>query len=277
MNLECLKRYQFLTGNALKIIAIIIMVIDHLAAGILMPIIQISANKLNINFNVELAWQVYDMMRVIGRIAFPLFCFLLVEGFVHTRNRKKYAFNLFIFALISEFPFDLLFWGDMSRSHGTWPFCNVYSNVFFTLLFGLFTLWGMECVSKKMNDDGKGKKVVSIILQLVCVVIGSVCAWYLDTDYAEYGVQLIAVLYFFRENRVVQVLLGLVFAILTGFFAPTYLISYLIILLYNGQRGVLRVKYLFYWVYPSHIMLFYFILVYWKYFHQYEGLWESYW
>ena len=101
-----LRAFQILSGSSLKIIAILSMVIDHFAAsilynGILLPAAPISQGSPYWNL-----YLVYRAMRTIGRIAFPIFCFLLVEGFFYTSNRKKYALRMLVFALLSEFPFD---------------------------------------------------------------------------------------------------------------------------------------------------------------------------
>lgn len=80
-------------------------------------------------------------MRFIGRIGFPIFCFLLIEGFLHTSSKKKYATRLFLFALVSEFPFDYALFNT--------PFAPGYQNVFFTLFLGLLTIWAIDTVSHK--------------------------------------------------------------------------------------------------------------------------------
>ena len=102
-----------ISGFVLKMIAVITMLIDHTAATILERGLM---GELSINFITEqnrLIWMgVYSIMRVIGRMAFPIYCFLLVEGFTYTRNRGKYALRLFLFAFISEVPFDLAFNND---------------------------------------------------------------------------------------------------------------------------------------------------------------------
>lgn len=69
-------------------------------------------------------------LRSIGTIAFPLFCFLLAEGFQHTKSRKRYIGLMFVFALISEIPFDIGFFSEYSRMEGTFPFYFKYQNVF---------------------------------------------------------------------------------------------------------------------------------------------------
>ena len=87
-----------MSGTTLKWIAVISMLIDHTA-------------EVLINHNAALTdpiWaQIYVLMRGIGRIAFPIYAFLLVEGFLHTRDVKKYLARMLTFAVVSEIPFDL--------------------------------------------------------------------------------------------------------------------------------------------------------------------------
>lgn len=114
------KNSAKVTGSTLKIIAIVTMLIDHTAAVLL-------GNNM--------------IMRMIGRIAFPIFIFLLVEGAIHTRNKIKYALRLSLFALISEIPFDLAFSNE--------PFFFGYQNVFFTLAIGMFMIIAFDLVEKQ--------------------------------------------------------------------------------------------------------------------------------
>lgn len=120
-----------LSGSALKIIAIVTMLIDHIAATVIIRILKFGG------YNDGL-YQLYRVMRNIGRIAFPIFCFLLVEGFMHTRDREKYALRLGCFAAVSEIPFDLAFNGKVLEVG--------YQNVFFTLLLGLLTMMAYDAV-----------------------------------------------------------------------------------------------------------------------------------
>lgn len=144
-------RQKGISGSTIKIIAVVAMLIDHIAAVILMR--QIFAKgflDLTESGNMDdiVVWLMengalyygYQIMRYIGRLGFPIFCFLLVEGFQRTRDVRKYALRLAAFALISEIPFDLATCGKV--------FYTGYQNVYFTLLFGLLALCCMDYVSK---------------------------------------------------------------------------------------------------------------------------------
>lgn len=143
-----------ITGSTLKLIAIIIMLIDHTAATILdRTLLARGLGELdgsNAQAAMDFMWEnigLYSLnivMRLIGRIAFPIFCFLLVEGFRYTHNKWKYALRLAIFALVSEIPFNLAFKGDF--------FDLSYQNVFFTLLIGLLVLIGFETIREKLAE-----------------------------------------------------------------------------------------------------------------------------
>ena len=97
INTFCSK-IQFLSGASLKLIAILSMLIDHVNKALIYP---------NLTSNDGVLTVVSNLFDIIGRIAFPLFCFLLVEGYFKTRSRKKYLFNLLLFGVISEVPFDM--------------------------------------------------------------------------------------------------------------------------------------------------------------------------
>ncbi len=137
-----------MNGKWLKVIAIITMFIDHVAAAVLSPYIldvkeAVNAGTLVLTDEMYdrflMLQDVYSFMRAVGRIAMPIFCFLLVEGFLHTKNIKKYFSRLLLFALISEIPFDLAFEQKLIY----WK----HQNVFFTLALGLFLLWIIRQIS----------------------------------------------------------------------------------------------------------------------------------
>lgn len=158
------KKKKFgITGSTLKIIAIISMFIDHFGASIvefyLYNILQPNGteySKALICSRVPRLWMEWmgdpekvmnlDItIRSIGRLAFPIFCFLLVEGFLHTRNMKKYLVRLGIFALVSDLPFDMAFFGEITIKH---------QNVFFTLFIAVFALLAADHVKKQESFNG---------------------------------------------------------------------------------------------------------------------------
>ncbi len=220
-----------ISGSTLKIIAIISMTIDHFAASFLyrgiMVLPSVSSNAELMRFLREL----YSVMRAIGRPAFPIFCFLLVEGFCHTRSQTKYAARLFLFALISEIPFDYGLRGAF--------FVERHQNVFFTLFIGLMVMILYTKFSKIP------------LLQFVILGLGLLAGRYFYVDYGFRGVFLIEVLFLFRNERLMQIIAG-VFAISWEATAP---IAFLPIWLYNGKRG-LRLRYFFYAFYPAHLIIF---------------------
>jgi hypothetical protein len=214
-----------LTGSTLKLIAIVTMLIDHIGAAILTQLPNFARD------NTTLYWT-YSILRYIGRIAFPIFCFLLVEGFLHTRNVKKYAARLFLFALISEIPFDLAFKRQV--------FYPEYQNVFFTLFIGLLTL-----IAIKHFENNKVFKIISMF-------VGILVAQFLVTDYMGFGVIFIILLYLFHNNiKLRNIVCSL--AIVWEITAP---IAFIPITLYNGERGF-KLKYFFYVFYPAHLLILY--------------------
>ena len=129
------NKYKVLTLSSLKWIALITMLIDHTAA-IMMPYYGIVEEITKINMAT-----VYDVMRGIGRISCPIFCFCIVEGFVHTRNIKKYLIRLFIFAIITEPIYDLAFFNTVMYLD--------YQNILWTFVIAILMLMAM----KKFNQN----------------------------------------------------------------------------------------------------------------------------
>ena len=157
-------------GSTIKLIAIIAMFIDHTAAVILERMMMragymlatISPDSLSSWIGGHrLLYASYMIMRLIGRFGFPIFCFLLVEGFLHTHNRTKYALRLFLFALISEIPFDFAF-------RGNW-FYSDYQNVFFTLFIGLLALCAFSFFQKWLERINGGA------FGILCLAAGMIC------------------------------------------------------------------------------------------------------
>lgn len=218
-------------GFELKVVAAGTMFLDHVGAVVLENGLLPTLSGTDLQF-----WSNVDaVLRLIGRLAFPLYCFLLVEGFLHTRSVKKYALRLLLFALFSEFPFDLaLFHGmDMHRQ-----------NVFFTLFIALLVL---QC----FGVAGKLPVWLRIPTDAAVLVAGVALAELLRTDYAGFGVILIALLYVARENRFHQFFVGVV-ATLWELTAP---VAYVLTYFYIGERGKQLPKYFFYAFYPVHLLV----------------------
>ena len=150
-----INRIQFLSGNSLKVIAVLTMLIDHLCKIVLQWLLSNYWGSMV--DNEQMSWERFQEidnlirfdLQSIGTIAFPLFCFLLAEGFQHTRSKKRYIGLMLAFALISEVPFDIGFFSAYSRMEDTFPFYLKYQNVFFTLFLGLLTLVCLERFSCK--------------------------------------------------------------------------------------------------------------------------------
>lgn len=233
------KQRKGLTGNALKWIAIITMLIDHTAVALIMNGFFDSKRIILTEEQWNLGYHLYWVMRYIGRLGFPIFCFLLVEGFCYTHNVKKYMFRLGLFALISEVPFDFaLFGGGL--------FEPSYQNVYFTLLIGIATLCGIRYFN--------GTDIRNRILRVVCLLGGLFIAYLLRTDYDMFGVLLIVVLYLFRDKAIWRDIIAGLVLLLNSPLEIWGLLAFIPMHLYNGKRGR-QMKYFFYIFYPAHLLI----------------------
>lgn len=209
-----------LNSFQLKLIAIVTMVIDHV--GMLM-------------FPEEM------IFRAIGRVAFPIYCFLIVEGFYHTSDIKKYITRLSVFALISEIPFNILV------SHSI--FSIEYQNVFFTLLIGLLTIYGIN-------------NTINPLLKSFVLVAGAAIATVIMADYSFYGVVLIYVFFNMREKRAYACLFMAAMSFLVSTIQGAAALAAIPIMLYDGEKGPAFTdnkmwKYAFYAFYPIHMIVLY--------------------
>ena len=255
-----ISKIQFLNGNTLKILAMIIMFMDHFTKSFVIYNYSHIVNILSIP-----TYKLYDDLKTIywpiGSIAFPLFCFLLVEGFLHTKHLKKYFLLMFLFALISEIPFDISMFKLEMDALKSFPFYLEYQNVFFTLFLGLTTICGISKISEKFSG-GFREKGISLLLNGTLIFTTSMLAEKLMCDYGAYGVLLITGLYITRSNRIYQILTYiLLFFIFEHFLNFPQLIVSLLILLYNGKRGKLKIKYFGYIFYPAHLTLLYILSI----------------
>ena len=238
-----MKKLKFdISSAGLHMLAMALMLCDHLWATI------IPGNN----------W-----LTCIGRLAFPIFAFMLVEGYFHTRNLKKYALRLLIFALISEIPFNLMYISS--------PFYPLHQNVIWTLLIGLWMI--------HLNEKAKtgSKPVLASLVRIGTVFLGVLLGIVSFADYNAAGVLMILVFYFFRGKSWwcylgqlagmyyinFEMLKGLMFPISFlgwNFEIPQQgfaILSLVFIWLYQGRKGYSSkwFQQLCYWFYPGHMLL----------------------
>lgn len=223
-----------LTGGALKWIALITMLIDHFTA-------VFDAGS-TLAYRPLFDYESYIFLRGVGRIAFPLYCFLLVEGYCHTRSVKKYLLRLGLFGIVSEVPFDLAF----RRSYVNWN----YQNVYFTLFLGLLGICLWDLCTKK---DPKSCPFWRIALGLGAIAACALAAQYGRTDYHAWGVLVIAAMYLFRTSEWQRDLFSGCALLLASPLEACGFIDYILLHYYNGERGR-QPKYLFYLFYPLHLI-----------------------
>lgn len=216
---------------ALKIIAVICMFCDHFGDAIIKP---------------------FSFFNVIGRIAFPIFAFQITEGYIHTKDLKKYFKRLIICAIISQIPFMLFL------STFTSPFTL---NIFFTLLLGLLSIYIYNKIPNKF-------------LAIVIGIIISIFAEIINVDYGAWGIIIIMIFYIFKDKKVIMSLLYILSCfikylpnLLKYNFHYIYLLllfstafSIFFIIAYNGKQGK-KIKYFLYIFYPLHMLILYFINV----------------
>lgn len=240
-----------MSSFVIKIIAIISMICDHASDTIIGH---------------------FSFFNLIGRIAFPLFCFQLVNGYKHTKNLNKYMTRLIIFGIISQIPFSSFIY-FYSGSFTT-------LNIFFTLALGLLAIYVLDKLPNNL-------KFIGIILDVLIIILAEI----IKVDYGWFGVALILCIYLFYKERNVKSIdnrnnidilnklknnyvFTIVFFILCfikyyGFFAnvPSHIVweqilftfsPIIFMLLYNGKKGP-SLKYFFYAFYPIHLAIFAFV------------------
>ena len=254
--MENMSKRAGISGSTLKIIAVISMLIDHTAATILERMMYLAPEG-RFPF-VDAHWQgfsaLYFAMRTIGRFAFPLYCYLLVEGFVHTRNVAKYAGRLLLFALISEVPFDLAF------RRSVWDMS--YNNVFFTLFLGLVAIAFIKFTEEHMvsKDSAGGKNIALLLIRCIldmAVAFGlmAIAADVLCTDYGAAGVAAIVLLYLMKDHPKMAFALTVIWLGITcGEIEFAAMLMLIPVALYDGTRGK-QMKYFFYLFYPVHLLI----------------------
>ena len=241
MDSSASKNFE-LTAAVLHIIAMTLMLMDHLWATLL---------------------PAREWLTCAGRVAFPIFAFMAVEGYFHTRSFKKYILRMLLFAVLSEIPFDLMY-------GGTW-FYPVHQNVLWTFLLGLLGVWLMEQVRKK------GKTWMYLLVCVLVVPAGLVLGTLCMVDYYGVGVLTVFVFYFLHGRKwwcflgQLAALYWLNVELLGGLMYPVQLfgmefelcqqglalLALIPIWLYCGRQGYHSkpFQYLCYAFYPVHMLL----------------------
>ena len=237
IGLEQLKKIK-LSCNVLKIIACVSMFVDHIGSGIIHNYLKIRGMELAPSAYTTLQ-NTYECCKGFGRLAFPIFAFFLVEGFLRTRNVKKYAIRLGIFALISEIPFDYGMFGSF--------FYMEHQNVILSLFIALIML----IVIRYLEGNVLGLSNTVKYLALICTVIAFAdIAYLLKTDYTWKCMLLTAVLYFFRSAGPFRLIAGAA-SMCWEKYAPA---SFVLLYFYDPEQKP-RFKYAFYVFYPLHLII----------------------
>ena len=208
------------SSSQLKVIALLSMLIDHIGVGIISKLYGYNS--------------VYWLNRVIGRTAFPIYCFLLVEGVSKTGNRRRYVRDLLVFAIISELPMDIM-------AGTSWEAQNVY----WTLLLGAVMLMLLEKITEF-------KWFWHFIVVLITVSLSET----LRIDYGVYGILMLYAMYILKKRRALM-LCASYFILSVLYLEEWSLPAFLFIGAYNGKRGFVhgKIKYIFYWFYPIHLLV----------------------
>ena len=258
--------FKKINGLTLKVIACVVMLLDHLTAGMMLPAIRAGLYPDSISF--ETIKLIYQILRSIGRNSFPIFCFLLVEGFTHTKSRLRYALSLLLFGIISEPFFDITFFAKKevfninffeclsANLDHIWDKCNVY----FTLLIGLLVIWAADFFIDKLREKFPIPLWASYTLAGLACGLGILVSERIHTDYHGFGVGLIFIFYLLRYQSPLNLVAGY---LELSFLGTEYyaLPSFVLLYFYNHKRGrkIGNLKYLFYAFYPVHIFLIYVI------------------
>ena len=227
-----------MSSFALHIIAMIFMLCDHMWATILD----------------------YEWLTCIGRIAFPIFAFLITEGYIHTSNINKYIKRMVIFAIITEIPFNL-----MVSASPIYPF---HQNVLWTFVISLLTL-------KYLSFDNTKNIFKSILIIILAIIIATITM----CDYFGAGVMMVVGFYIFRKSKLLQLLMMIYvnMILIQGYSYPidiagyTYyfpqqgfaVLSLIFIWLYNGKQGYHAkwFKIFCYAFYPLHMLILYILTI----------------
>ncbi|QVK18896.1 hypothetical protein KHQ81_04075 [Mycoplasmatota bacterium] len=212
---------KLLSNFDLKIFALLFMTIDH----------------------IGLIFEFGDIFRIIGRLAFPIFAFLIYQGYNYTKSKIHYFLRLLIFGLLIE--------GAM-QGISLFVEIDASRNIFFTLSFGLLVL---------LISDSKFHFIIRVLSISIVLLIASL----LNFDYGWYGILFIFSFHFYRHGFYIPIILQVILSFIYNYIYDSpiqyyALLSWILIILYNNRRGY-RIKYLFYIYYPLHLVVLYIVFL----------------
>ena len=230
-------KFEFLSANVLKIIALVTMTIDHIGV---------------IFFPGQIGW------RIVGRLAFPLFAFFIAEGTKHTRNKLRYFLMIFCLGVVCEV---------FSRLFSGLPECNILLtfSVSIGIIYALDWLKN-SAEQRKTNSTVLASIVFVLALGLAFVtshILPQYISWFGGFDYGFFGI-LVPVFVSLFDNKWLKLVcfatsLVLMVLLRTPYWAVQWfcLVAVVLVLFYNGKRGKVNIKYLFYAYYPLHLAVLY--------------------
>ncbi len=221
---KCLSNFD------LKLIAIITMTIDHIGVVFGTPF--------------------YNFLRAVGRLSFPIFAFLLTEGYIHTKSFGKYFLRLLVLAVISEAIYDYVFYGSF--------ICMYANNIFFTLALGLLTLFFLDkskMLIKKYFKDKVDLVIILPITYLLIIVIMGLMGEFLNFSYGMLGILVISFFYLFKENFLLTLLSVSLSTLIFGEPMQCFSIFSLIFIYFYNKKLGKSCKMFFYLYYPLHILV----------------------
>ncbi len=242
------------TTNNLKIIAIIAMIIDHIG----------------FYFYDKIPYQLYINCRIIGRIAMPIFAFLILQGIKHTKSKKKYILRLFILAIITQIAIYLMYKINISYYKNYSINIINYLNIVFSFALSVLII---QIIELKIKDSNiLIFKILINVLKILLIILILSIYFVINIDYSFYVPLMIIIMYFidkilskYNKDILEKVLICItivVIGIINQKFIGLYtILSFPFILFYNGKLGKKAniLKYSFYAFFPLHHMILYFI------------------
>lgn len=253
---EIKRKYGKLSGEQLKMIALLFMLLDHVGYRMTLD---------DLVDNTKLWISIGETFRVFGRIAFPIFAFMVAEGFRYTSDRKRYAIRMLVFAVISEVPFDMLRNYSMQKNY------IMHKNSEYSCLFDMsgqnvMLTFFLAIVMLILIEEYKLRKsTYYAYYEYVIVICFGIVAYIVRCDYHYFGILLVWFFYKFVDEFYICA----IFVVLMYFLQEEYMgaASLIPIFLYNGKRtnklmssGESKIhKYFFYVFYPLHMLILSFL------------------